>query len=118
MEVDPGEGEELRQLRVSRSRTNCGCDCEGQCGQQCPCVQGIAVDSRFLLSLNDPFLIQVAFLVTKKSQENHAVAITHNVEILAADTGWFFSLFEKDAYTLFFFSPDLTRLRWRCILLK
>ena len=76
------------------------------------------LDSLFLLSLNDPFLIQVAFLVTKKSQENHAVAITHNVEILAADTGWFFSLFEKDAYTLFFFSPDLTRLRWRCILLK
>merc|ERR1719209_2900348 len=40
VEVDPGEGEELRQLRVSRSRTNCGCDCEGNCGQQCPCVQG------------------------------------------------------------------------------
>jgi len=40
VEIDPGEGEELRQLRVSRSRTNCGCDCEGHCGQQCPCVQG------------------------------------------------------------------------------
>merc|ERR1719341_597044 len=40
VEVDPGEGEELRQLRVSRSRTNCGCDCEGHCGEQCPCVQG------------------------------------------------------------------------------
>merc|ERR1719239_132971 len=40
VEVDPGEGEELRRLRVSRSRTNCGCDCEGHCGQQCPCVQG------------------------------------------------------------------------------
>lgn len=39
VEVDPGEGEELRRLRVSRSRTNCGCDCEGHCGQQCPCVQ-------------------------------------------------------------------------------
>jgi len=40
VEVDPVEGEELRQLRVSRSITNCGCDCEGHCGQQCPCVQG------------------------------------------------------------------------------
>ena len=44
VEVDPGEGEELRKLRISRSRTNCGCDCEGHCGQQCPCVQGIEIE--------------------------------------------------------------------------
>merc|ERR1719209_44422 len=40
LEVDPAEADELRQLRISRSRTNCGCDCEGQCGQECPCIQG------------------------------------------------------------------------------
>jgi len=40
LEVDPAEADELRQLRISRSRTNCGCDCERQCGQECPCIQG------------------------------------------------------------------------------
>ena len=60
------------------------------------------LDSLFLLSLNDPFLIQVAFLVTKKSQENHAVAITHNVEILAADTGWFFLAFLRKTHYSFY----------------
>merc|ERR1719319_1808430 len=41
VEVDGSEGEQLRQLRVWRSRPNCGCDCRGPClPDSCSCVQG------------------------------------------------------------------------------
>jgi len=39
-QMDPTEGEMLKEIRESRLRANCGCNCKGECKEEtCECVQ-------------------------------------------------------------------------------